>query len=456
MKWRSSIIYLVVFLLIGGYFYYFEVIRKDQKIAAEQESKRVFHFKVDDISSIEITSKDKNTVLLKKEKEWKVVSPIQVDADRASLDGVIASLSNLDIEREVDPAPTDLKPYGLQDPALKIRFQVGGKWEEVLLGNKNPAGDDYYFKTGDKPAVGLVAAGNWSVLDKGVDDLRRRELFSFQQDDVQGIHVAWQDGKTMDVEKQQDGSWKAPDNPRMVIKKSKIDNIIEQIKWLRALKFIDNDPTKLDGSGLDPALVTIDLKLQNNQTVNVRIGRKDKNDKQLTALSSELPAIVQVHPGFIDAIPKDLNTLEDRSLFSMKPENVKQIDWRIGDTERQIEKNKDGEWGLKGDKGAFKPLKESWHVRTLLWDIRDTEYQSKVDPMPAPPDHPRCTLSFKDGTKELVNMSWDSAAGPEAQVTVWLKEGDSSKAVQVDKKKISKVEDDLNMLLQPEDLKGAP
>ncbi len=45
MKWRQSIIYLVVLVLVGGYFYYFEVVKKGEKEARRKKPGRFSTFR---------------------------------------------------------------------------------------------------------------------------------------------------------------------------------------------------------------------------------------------------------------------------------------------------------------------------------------------------------------------------------------------------------------------------
>ena len=50
------------------------------------------------------------------------------------------------------------------------------------------------------PQVFLIAEGNRSALNRGLNELRRRQLFTFQLDEVAGVKVAWQDGNATALE----------------------------------------------------------------------------------------------------------------------------------------------------------------------------------------------------------------------------------------------------------------
>jgi len=194
MKWRSLLAYLVVLLLVGGYYLYFEVFQKRQEEMAAQEARKVFHFETDQVSSLMLMSKGRERVLLEKNEQWHLVEPIKTEADNFSVQDLIGALAKLETEREVLATPSDLKPFGLIEPSFTIRLRAGEAEYELVVGEQNPAGDGAYAKTGDSARIFLIAEGNRSALNRGLDELRKRQLFTFQRDEVVGIGVAWRDG----------------------------------------------------------------------------------------------------------------------------------------------------------------------------------------------------------------------------------------------------------------------
>jgi len=92
-------------------------------------------------------------------------------------------------------AAEDPAPYGLSEPSLKVRFRSRDTWMELLVGDKNPVGDGYFVKKADSPELFLIAVDEGRVLNRGVNDLRRKQLFAFEPENVVGMRLAWQDGK---------------------------------------------------------------------------------------------------------------------------------------------------------------------------------------------------------------------------------------------------------------------
>jgi hypothetical protein len=448
MKWRNSLVYLVVLLLIGGYYYYFEVIQKKQKEMAATEARKVFHFQADKVSALTVKPKGKETIQLEKEGQWEIVDPIRTDADKFSVNDLINALSRLEAEREVTASADDLKPFGLQEPALIISFLAGERTFEVLIGDKNPVGDGSYAKTPDKSRVFLIAEGSRSILDRGLNELRRRQLFTFQLDDVVAVNVVWRDGKAIRVDLAPDEkAWKCPDDPQVKIKKSKMDNVIEQIHWLRAQNFLENKPSNLPAHGLEPPDVTVSMRLKSDENVELRLAKKEKDEKQVAALSSQLPSVVQVAASVLHDLPKDLEALQDRSLLGYKSDEIKQVKWSFGDSQSDVVQLDESRWGLKKGEKNPEPIKDSWRVKSLLWDLGDAEYQKKLDPAPPVDPKPYCRIELWNAEKSLMTLSWEKPPQEGREpVPVWVERDGGTAAVSVDAEALRRVTGDLERL----------
>jgi hypothetical protein len=457
MKWRQTIIYFVILLLAGGYFYYFEVVKKEEKQAAEKEAKIVFNFKPETVQALQINSKDKQSVQLKREEQWRIVEPISAEVDTGAVDDYLRTLSALESERKIADSPQDLKPFGLEEPSLKIRVQTGDQWLDLLVGDRTVIGEGRYAALGEKKDLFLLAEGNWPVLNKGLDELRRKALFTFQSGEVTGVQVAWRDGATVNVDRQADGdTWKVPDQPDLKIKKSKVENILEQIHWLRAQSFQENEVKNLDSHGLNPPHVTVELRLKDDKSAQLMLSEKKEQESSAFAVSSEISAVVRVDATVLDDLPKTAQALEDRSLLGIKTENVKQVKWRIGETGARVVRMGENKWGIAKDDKEPQPLKESWHVKSLLWDLGESEYARKVEPQPEAPATPHGRVELLEGEKTLVALNWEKIEGNDGEPrTVWIERSGENLAVQVSLETIDKIVEDLERILHPEQ-SGSP
>lgn len=451
MKWRNSFIYLIVLALLGGYYYYFEVVKKEQKEAAERQAKRIFHFKLGDVNGLQIISKDKKMVRLIKDGDWKITEPISCDADQATLEGLLNTLATLETERNISAKSEDLKPFGLFNPALKIRIQQLNKSSELLLGDKNPTGDAYYAKLGEQGDIFLVSEGIWGVLNKGLNELRRRELFAFEPREVVSMRVMWEEGHEVLVERQKEQEkWNAPDHPGVKIKGIKVENVLDQLRWLRAQKFIENQVTNLAEHKLAPPEVTVELKLNKDRSAELLLGKKGDEGKEITAVSSEIPAIVLIGADILKDLPASIESLQDRSLISGKAGDITGVEWHLNDEQGHVVRMDENKWGWSANGKQPKELKESWQVSSLLYDLAEAEYLKEVHPTPNVPSQPHGRIEFYGNDKKLVAMIWDEPSQVSSRSTnIWIEQGEKpAVALEVEAELMRRTEEDLKKLVQ--------
>lgn len=451
IKARHTLIYAVILAAVAGYYSYFEVFKPHKKQQAEQVARKVFQLAIDEVNALEILPRGKPPVHLVKEARWQITEPVKADVDEASLTGMLNALETLQRDRQVVETSEDLKVYGLQEPALTLRFKSSDAWHELLIGDQNPMGDAFYAKTGERPMVFLMARGNWSIFDKGAKDLRRRQLFTFEPQAVTAIEIAWHSGEHFRVTKDEKGVWRPPDQADKVIKKSKVDHVLDQIHWLRARDFLAEDTADVKPWGLDPPHVSVKLRLKEGQEAMLQLAQEDKSKKQVAAVASQLGAVVQVEGEILKQLPTDLHNLEDRSLLAFKTDQVKQVFWKFGIQQGRLAHGDGAKWVWKLDDGKERELAQSWQIRSLLWELDDAEYEQRAGSAEAPTMGSHGYLEFWGDLDKLGAISWEQPrAAAAATVLMWLMPGNGAHpmAVQTKSDIVQKVEQNLTELSQ--------
>jgi hypothetical protein len=435
IKARHTLIYAVILAAVAGYYSYFEVFRPHQKQQADQVARKVFQFAVDEVNALEILPRGKPPVRLAKEARWQITEPFKADVDETSLNGMLNALETLQRDRQVVENSEDIKVFGLQEPALTLRFKSRDAWHELLIGDQNPVGDAFYAKTGERPSVFLMARGNWSIFDKGAKDLRRRQLFTFEPQTVTAIEIAWQGGEHFTVTKDDTGVWRAPDQADKAIKRSKVDHVLDQIHWLRARDFLAEDTADIKPWGLDPPYVSVKLRLKEGQDAILQLAQEDKTKKQVAALASQLGVVVQVEGEILKQLPKDLQSLEDRSLLAFKTDQVRQIFWKFGKHQGHLARGDGAKWVWKLGDGKERELAQSWQIRSLLWELDDAEYERRDESAEAPTMEAHGYLEFWGDLDKLSAISWEQPPSAEgATVLMWLIPGNGARPMAVEMK----------------------
>jgi hypothetical protein len=449
IKARHTLIYVIILAAIGGYFYYFEMLKPHQKQQAEQVARKVFQFSIDQVNALEILPRGKPPVRLAKEIRWRISEPITADVDETSLNGMLNALQGLQRDRQVVENSDDLKIFGLQEPGLTLRFKSGDTWHELIIGDLNPVGDTHYAKIGDRSAVFLMARGNWSIFDKGAKDLRRRQLFTFEPQAVKAMEINWQRGEHFTVTKDGTGVWKSADQADKVIKKSKVDHVLDQIQWLRARDFLAESTADLKLWELDPPYVTVKLQLNEGQDATLELAQEDQGNKQAAAVASQLGGVVRVEGEILKQLPKDLRSLEDRSLLAFRTDQVKQVIWKFGPRQGHLVQADGSKWVWKLSDGKERELAQSWQVRSLLWELDDAEYEQRDSAASAPPSEAQGYVEFWGSQDKLGAIGWEEPKSAEsATVRMWLMPGNGANplAVQAKAEIMQKMEQKLEEL----------
>lgn len=450
IRGRHTLIYLILLAVISGYYYYFEIRQPRQKQEAEQLSKRVFQFNVETVDALEILVRIKPPVRLVKETQWRITEPIQTEADPTSLNGVLNALVTLQRDKDLTEATDQkLREFGLREPAMVLRFKIGDTWRELAVGGLNPVGDAYYAKTGDNNTIFLMARGNWTIFDKQANELRRRQLFSFDPPSVSNLEISWLGGEHIVLSKDAAGTWKSADQPDKMLKKAKVDHLLDQIHWLRAVDFLAENQDELKPYGLDPPLVKARLHLKDGQDVSLKLSREDSNTKRVAAIGSQMVGTVQVVGDILNQMPKDLRSLEDRSLVAFNTDRVTQVIWKFGGHQGHLVYSDKSQWMWQSADGKRKELPQSWQIRSLLWTLGDAEYEERDANNAVPPPEVQDYLEFWGSQEKLGAFSWTKPASDSSSLfPVWLfPEGDtSSVAVRVKAELMQKIEQALTEL----------
>lgn len=184
MKFRGLIAAAVVLIALGGVLYWSNHHKPAEPSVATPTTVAPAILKLDQGSIAELTLARKGAAPVTLEKQnggqWQIKEPKAFDADQDAVSGVLSTLSSLNADRVVEDKAADLKPYGLDDPALAVEIDSADhKQHKLMLGDETPAGSDVYAMVAGDPRVYTLASYNKTGIDKGLDDLRDKKLFHF-------------------------------------------------------------------------------------------------------------------------------------------------------------------------------------------------------------------------------------------------------------------------------------
>jgi hypothetical protein len=270
----------------------------------------LLHVKRDDVRSLEVTGPEGSYALARTDAgEWAFTKPVATRAGRWAVDGVLGTVENLRMDSVAAESATDVKAYGLDQPARTVSLvmkdgstrvlQIGApapdptatpsptpspaaspaKKGEKPKPPEKPKPTKYYARQAGTPLVAVVPATLADDLAKGMGELRAKRLLEVATYDTEGFEVVSGGTKktyAKSTTKDKDGfdktQWKrtAPDTKDLDT--TKVEDALFKMGGIEIQEFVDQPPA-LSTYGLDAPVLKVTVKAKGESWVEV--GKKD-------------------------------------------------------------------------------------------------------------------------------------------------------------------------------------
>ena len=221
----------------------------------------------DKTNSIDVMFEGTTTVLTKKDKEWRVTSPIDARADFSSSEAIIGRVESAQMKSIVaeNVSAADLKKYGLDKPTASVTINFEGASASVAFGS---AADDQSVYARD-PSRMMVVTVEKSLADdfkKKAEDFRRRDVFDFRAFNASRAELSW-GGKSIVFERvktegDKPDDWKRSTPSEKVLDRSKVETLLTGLADIRATSF----KSSTAGTGLDAPALTVYMKYDQSRS----------------------------------------------------------------------------------------------------------------------------------------------------------------------------------------------
>ena len=442
MRFKGTLILLIICLLLGGYVYFYEIKGGEQRQKAKEAETQVWKFEGSEIRQIDLTSPSRHiTAVRKGDKDWVLTSPRNYDADADELNRLANSASNIKRENVVEPNAADLAKFGLNPAQSSLRVKTkGGKEYAIDFGSNNPTGSYAYAVLPGKREVFLVSSSVVSAFDKKTDELRHQAILSFDQPEVQTLSIKNSKGN-LEFTKDADDRWWTVGKDRVAADSPGIRGILNAMSLGKVKEFFNDPPEDYQGLGLDKPLIDVSLTYGKNKAMKrLVIGAEksalrrksgsaapgeaapaDSSSRLYLAKDESRPDLFFVDKEVVDKLLVSRNDVREKALASIQRWDVDFISLTNSKGSFTFTKS-GGEWFAGGAK-----KKAKWEEVNAILDAMEKPVKAWID-IPAPPatyglDKPAIRVVLKKGPEVLADCSFGKAAkdGIYAQV-----KGDSS------------------------------
>ena len=392
LKMRPVFIYLAVFLGLFSYIYFFD---QDRKSTAqrEQASKKIVEFNADEVTGLEIANARGSVTLERNGGKWKIVKPISVAADEASVNQVLTEFEFSYAARVIPSSELQkgkegetLKSWGLETPAATLKLKMPKGEQAVYLGRKIAVNDLYYAKNSLRPdgSVYLLSNSTKVALDKTLSDLRSRQVFDFISSQVQKINVrqASEGQPVKETEIQKNGEAWSLQKPLLArADKGKVNTWIGNLFGLQVVDFVSEDNSALSAQGLSSPLYQIVLTVgPKNEENTLLIGNPvPEKPNEVYAKRLKAQSVFTLNKTTLDQLLKTFSEVRDRHVLSFEASRVEGVRWeskgKILEAGRE-----NGKWVLQDEKNTPANAEK---IQTFLRKLAALECLNFVKDTPA-------------------------------------------------------------------------
>jgi hypothetical protein len=318
----STLVLVVVLAGLGAYIYFVDSNRPaTTAVEGEPARTKLFNVETDKITEIKVTSKGQTTLLRKAEGGWKMIEPVQVDADPPEAIGLAQAISGIESVREVDDNPSDLAQFGLAQPPIAVEFKAdGGVSGSFVLGNKNPTQSDIYAMKGGEKKVFLVSSFQESSFNREPFALRDKKILKFDRDKADSLSLV-RGSSTLELSRS-GSDWKVVKPVAARSDYSAIEGFITRLSSANMSKIVEEQATDLAKYGLDKPVMTVTIGAESAKTV-LHVG-KTEND-QTYAKDAARPIVFTVDSTLQTDLSKSFDDYRKKDMFEFRPFSVAKI-----------------------------------------------------------------------------------------------------------------------------------
>lgn len=259
----------------------------------------------------------RKVVFTQANKQWKMTEPTSADVEQNELEDFVSVVQRLRADEIVAEKPSDLKPYGLEKPEIRWRFQSGGKDVlDLLIGGV----EKIEGKDGQRRYAKLASGDTVFLLDpqlsrRVVAEYRGRTLWP-PLDAAQIERLTITRGDSSFTLAKTGDTWTLLGKPDAKVNPAAVRETLDALANLKAARYVVDQGADLKLHGLEPPQVALEIVTPTGKRM-LHLGRPEGESKNLYArvvdakrtevfvlAESDAGRIARTIQGFAQADPK--------------------------------------------------------------------------------------------------------------------------------------------------------
>ena len=349
MRYWPTLVMVLVLAGLGLYLYVIELPQKESHERQDTAEKKVLLFDQDALSGLTIkTDREEIAFVRTSEKGWVLTAPLSTEADQREVQNLIRALVTGTVTRAVEDHPSNLTPFGLDNPVATITVEAGAARETFSIGDSGPLTSTLYVLRESDRKVLLTTLAPKDFVNKTLMTFRRKDLLRLSQSEVDRIRLTYETTEIVLYQGQEKpkSKWKLRYPIEGEADQTEVRTLLFRLEGLKALGIVDpgDERDSLARTFTQPKVKVMIHTADGDQTV--KLYQPNQASGEAFAETSPTGPLYRVNPNAIRDLTKDLFTFQDKRLLGIDYTDIAMLSVKTA-TEQYVLINQQNEWVLE-------------------------------------------------------------------------------------------------------------
>ncbi len=329
---KTTLLILLCAVALGAAAYYFDWKKGSEPKPAADASKPAFTIQASDIVSFTLAHPaqpvDSPIHFEKRDGSWRIVQPVETDADQPTAEGIVDQLAAARIAQTESGSADRRKAFGLDPPKFSVEFQLAnGSKHTILIGDNDFAGESAYTIVDGGQNVSLLPQLLSTSVGKSLDGLRDRAILHLNTEQVASFDLKNSAG-SLGLSKDKD-EWKFATTSGLLADKDAVDSLLQAIANSKMVSVASEDPDNLARYGLAAPTITFTASGEKGTMSTLVVGKKDGDAYFARDLSR--PTIFRIDGDLEKKLSEKSADLRDKQILHADLADTQRIQIRDAD-----------------------------------------------------------------------------------------------------------------------------
>ena len=392
MSPKTTLILAVILIALGAYIYRYE--SEPVEDEAQSSFEKIFDFEAEKIQQIDVRRDENEDVKLERtgEDTWRLLSPIEVDADGVASNALANAAASLERERVVAEGELDLAAFGLDSPQMELELTVkdASQPTTLLFGDETPTGSNLYATLAGGNQVFVMAGSSKYALEKSGWDLRDKRVLRFNRDDVKTVVVKLPE-KQFALARASADFWNVTEPVLTRADRYKASGLVSMLESTKMQELVTESAGDVSQYGLAFPTYQVEIQLADGGSDTLLIG--DQKGTNYYARNPDRPLVYLIGESAVNDIKRDETEYISKRLFGFATYQASKLQIASADEAARVyEKVKEDEGDVWKQTAPEARDMEGTTVDDLLYKLNGTDAAEMLPEGPSL-ETPRYTIT---------------------------------------------------------------